>query len=210
MVLTVAYMLTENDNLEWLEEMLSRIRHLPYPIVQFPGIIGDLALARSSAYASIKTEYVLMIDPDDIVSSEAIEECLNFLLDNLNYAACCPQEVSIGINGKFRSSYPKGQYDFNRHLVSTLEFHNGAVFKTSAIMEFLPVLKEANFYDIDWALKLCIANKYPVKKLNMTGSYFRRKPNSHHTGILMNSNQVSPMGTVNRLRELGLINRAVK
>lgn len=84
------------------------------------------------------------------------------------------------------------------------------MFRTSLLLEFLPKLREANFYDFDWALKLCIGNKYPVKKLGMTGYYFRRKPNSHHSGILKTPDQIPPIQTGQKLMELGLIKQVTR
>jgi hypothetical protein len=209
MNLTIAYMLTENDREDWLGEMLSDLSILPYPVVQYPGIVGDFSKARYDLFSSIKSEYVLVVDPDDRVIPEVIVECLEFLDLNPEYAACSGHETCIGVDGKIRSTYPIAEFDFGRLLLTPLEFHGGVIFRTAVVKEFLDTLFAANFYNFDWALKLSIASKYPVKKLKRIGYKFRRKPKSHFTTFFIRDGQVPPKKTVNKLIELGLVDEAV-
>jgi hypothetical protein len=207
MTLSIIYIVSDNEREDWLEEMLVPLRHLPYPLIRYPGVPNDITKARVDAYSDVTTEYVLMMDPDDLVLAESVTACLQFLIDNPEYAACGPKEHCIGVNGEVRSSHPHGDFSLNCLMHTPLEFHGGVVFRTSAVMEFLQVLSSENFYNPDWALRLCIAGKYPVKKLNMVGHWFRRKPNSHHSGCMLQPNQIPSIKTVGRLIELGLLKR---
>lgn len=206
-ILTIAYMLTENDRDDWLLEMLSDLSALPYPVVKFEGIVGDFSRARYNAYSSITSEYVLMVDPDDRIVPETVVKCLEFLTNNSEYVACSGQETSIDVNGHHRSTYPMGNFKYRNLIRTPLEFHGGVIFKVSAIKEFLKVIHDNDFYNFDWALRLCVANNYPVMKLKEIGSRFRRKPGTHSGGRWLRDAQVKPMDTVNRLVELGLVDK---
>lgn len=204
--LTVAYLYTEGlDNPEWHQDFLSDFVDSPWSPVMFQGILGDLSEARYLAYAQIKTPYVIMLDPDDRVKWTAIRYCLEYLENNPDIGACGVCENTITERNVIRPSHAPMPFSMNRFLHSPLELHTCTVLRTSLAMEVLEELRPIGFYNIDWALRLCIAERFGAHKLPVIGYSFRRKEKSHHTGALYNDSQIHRFNTVKKLHELGLL-----
>ncbi len=204
--LTVAYLYTEGlDNPDWHQDFLSDFVGSPWVPVRFQGIVGNLSEARYLAYTQIKTPYVAMLDPDDRVKWTVIRDCLEFLETNPNIGACGACENTITERNVVRPGHAPQPFSMNRFVHSPLELHTCTVLRTSQVIEVLEQLRPIGFYNIDWALRLCIAERYGAHKLPTIGYSFRRKENSHHAGALYTDTQIHRFQTVKKLRELGLL-----
>ncbi len=204
--LTVAYLYTEGlDNYDWQQDFLMDFFRSPWTPVMFPGIEGNLSEARYLAYAQITTPYVVMLDPDDRVKWTALQQCVEFLESNPDIGACGVSENAITPRNQIMPTHYPTPFSMERFLITPLELHTCTVMRTEQVMEVLNDIRTVGFYNVDWALRLCIAHRYGAHKLPVIGYSFRRKENSHHTGAFQTEQTVPWFKTVSKLRELGLL-----
>lgn len=201
--LTVAYMTLPTERKDWLEELLAAFRGTEFTPIEFPGQDGRLGDARIAMLRSITTPLVYIMDPDDLVYPHVLRTQLRTMIENPNLSMCGCRERSITADGRQLTSSHSKAFSLDRFKRSPLELHNGTVIRMSAVAEVLDVVEQGNFYNFDWALRLAIASKYPVGKVDEVGYIFRRKANSHHQALNVPEHMTHPQHTVQKLRELG-------
>lgn len=183
--------------------MLKGFLGSPITPVKFPGIPGDVGAARKNLLDSIDTDYVFMVDPDDLADPVVILEELKFLQDNPSYSMCGCREKSIYPCGRTMYVSASLPFSMDKFKKSPLELHNGTVMRMSMIREVMPILRDVPFYSFEWALKLALASLHPVEKLDRIGYTFRRKPKSHHHALSVPDHMIHPRDTVSTLISLG-------
>lgn len=204
--LTIAYLFTEGlDRDDWKQEFLNDIASSRFTPVEFPGILGDLAEARCLAYDQITTPYAMMLDPDDRISPDVLDECFRYAVAHPEVGMVSAHENSIDPLGRRMNTASGVPFDMERFLYSPQELHSFTILKMEHVREFVPVLRSVGFYNFDWALRLCIANKYGAYKLPKIGQHFRRKFNSHHNGAHYKPELIPSNKTVETLVDMGLL-----
>lgn len=203
--LTVAYLFGNMDDENLRQEMLDCFKDSELTPVEYPAIEGNLAQARADVYAEITTPYVVMIDPDDLVRPDVLEACVDYLEAHPDCAACSALEGNITENGQFHS-YRRFPDDIAAGLLRSVRaFHHPVVMRMSVVREYAQALLEHNFYNYDYALKLCLAFNHPVHRLEQMGYLYRERSASHSTGSVIKPGQIPQHKTVRELARIGLI-----
>ncbi|MBN22493.1 MAG: hypothetical protein CL678_14510 [Bdellovibrionaceae bacterium] len=205
-LLTVAYLFSPTDNKDYLKEFLSDFKDTDIKPKKFAGIPGDLTTARCVAYDKIKTPYVAMLDPDDRVYVDVLKKCVDYLEANPDVAMCGAREVFLMPSGAKREIHPNIPYNYGQLLRSPLALHNMVVFRTEAVKEFLPALREHKFRRFDHALRVCVGSRYKSHKIMEIGYEYRQHRQSDvQTQPIDDGSLIPPTETVSKLVELGII-----
>lgn len=202
--LTVVYLWCESDRPEFLDLFLNAFEHSEYTPVRKPGFYRNLQAARTLAYESVTTPYVCMVDPDDIPDPAVIAQSVQWLEDHPDVAMCTAHDRMINSSGNVICEMPIRPFSYTRLLHTPMEFHSQVVMRTELAVGCLGLLKPHRVYDIDWALRLLMASRYPVHKFQTYGYQLRRRLGSHSKTTPL-PGHIQPKVMVDELIRLGLI-----
>lgn len=204
--LTVAYLWTEGlDSPEHFVTFMDAFKDSNHTPRAFPGVVGDMGAGRCAMFRNCESEFICMVDPDDVPVPDMIDKCVQYLRDNPDVAACCPHEKFINRFNESAGRMPLMDFSLERHYRTPLEFHSQIVFRREIVLRYVDQVESTGFYDADWALKLMITTRHPVHKFKEYGYSLRRRRDTHSSGRHYRDHLVHPDNTLSVLLSEGLI-----
>lgn len=204
-MLTIGYLTMGSEDPVWLDLFLSDFKDCKYKPIEFKGYEGNLQKGRMDIIKSVKTPFFCFVDPDDRVNCEVLLECLQFLIENEEYAACFSRDRYINCAGIINSTQNSLPFSHEKLKMSPLEMHNSTIYRTDKVLPLLPFFEKHTFNKFEWALKLILSKRYPIKKINKIGYSFRINPLGHHKRKYEPEDQINYSETIPFLEKQGLI-----
>lgn len=135
--LTIAYNYLPSCPDDWHEEFLQCFKRKDeYITLKVPGIVGDAAKARWNVIQACSTEFLAIVDPDDLFDDSVFLKMCQTLKDNPSInIVTCGEQVNIYDAGRKLTCTTGANKHPRNPLVSYLAFHPSSVMRMSALKE---------------------------------------------------------------------------
>lgn len=207
-LLTPVYLYTSCDDPVWHEDFLRCFDGSGLTPVQHCGVLGNLQEGRIKAYTSVNSKYVVMLDPDDLVDVDVLKQCVDKLETNPQLGMCGSREQRINADGRPMGYTSMPQLDTRMIYINPAAFHGAVVMRVDMLKGVLPLFKETTYHLFDWALKICMANRYPLCRLPVLGYSYRIHQGGHRMSP-RDPKAVPPYNTLASLLNVGAITLTV-
>lgn len=136
-----------DTNQEWLSDCLNSLKNEPVRIHICDGIVGDIAQARTQAFALGNFPYVAFVDPDDLIVPGIFKRLIHELDNHPDCVCAYSDEVLIDDQGRALIAgwsvnpepFISSGHDLSYHNINGQYIHHLRVMRRDAVVKCLPL-----------------------------------------------------------------------
>lgn len=202
--LTIVYLKSPTLNPEYFAQFQACLQDCPYDVIELPAIKDNLQVARIAGYKAVKSEFVLFVDPDDLIDIKVVAKALQMLKDDPKLVMCAirSEDLYTAADGTQRRAASMDNIETVMH-DSPRNMHVGNMYRTQVVKDALPKFTQHNYALFDWALRLVVSRQGKIALTDEVGYTWRIHPEGDHQRKVCPPGQVTPRATVRTLVQSG-------